>query len=112
MIGMSYIIKYFNRNNFKFFEWNNSYGNDNKNKYAKYFDKGDIYSNVFKDGSILMQFQQMKEKIDTNKCANNNNTFFIVFKNIPYDLFIMSLKESKYSANFINNWKSTVLLLY
>ena len=112
MIGMSYIIKYFNRNNFKFFEWNNSYGNDNKNKYAKYFDKGDIYSNAFKDGSILMQFQQMKEKIDTNKCANNNNTFFIVFKNIPYDLFIMSLKESKYSANFINNWKSTVLLLY
>ena len=112
MIGMSYIIKYFNRNNFKFFEWNNSYGNDNKNKYAKYFDKGDIYSNAFKDGSILMQFQQMKEKIDNNKCANNNNTFFIVFKNIPYDLFIMSLKESKYSANFINNWKSTVLLLY
>ena len=115
MIGMSYIIKYFNRNNFKFFLWNNSYGNDNKNQYAKYLDKGDIYSNEYKDGSILMQFEQMKEIIDNNICTNNNNnknTFFIVLKNLPYDLFLMSLKESTYLANFIKNWKSTILLLF
>ena len=55
MIGMSYIIKYLNKNNFKFFLWNNSYGNDNKRKYVKYLEKHDMNSSEYKDGSILMQ---------------------------------------------------------
>ena len=111
MIGMSYIIKYFNKNNFRFYLWNNSYGTDNKKQYAKYLEKGEINSNEYKDGSILMQYQKMKEIIDENIC-NKNNTFFIVLKNLPYDLFIMALKDYQYSANFIKNWKSTILLLY
>ena len=114
MIGMSYIIKYFNNNNFKFFLWNNSYGNDNKRKYIKYLEKYDINSNEYKDGSILMQYQEMKEFIEENIITNknDNNTIFIVLKNLPYDLFIMSLKENKYTSNFIKNWKSTILLFY
>ena len=113
MIGISYIIRYFNKNNFKFLLWNNSYGSDNKKQFAKFLEKGAINSNEHKDGSILMQYDQIKEDIDKIiHIKNNNNTFFIVLKNLPYDLFIMSLKESKYSANFIKNWKSTILLLY
>ena len=110
MIGMSYIIKYFNINNFKFYLWNNTYGNNNKKEYKKYLNKSEINSNEYKDGSILMEYQKLVDVIKENK--NKNNTFFIVLKNLPYDLFIMSLKENIYSANFVKNWKPIILLFF
>ena len=113
MIGMSYIIKYFNNKYFKFFVWNNSYGNDNKRHYAKYFEKDDINSNEYKDGSILMQYQKLKEIIEEHiNNRKNNIPLFIVLRNLPYDLFIMSLKDNLFTVNFVKNWKSTIILLY
>ena len=113
MIGISYIIKYFNQNNFKFHLWNNSFGNENKKHYAKYYEKGDINCIEYKDGTIFTEYEKMKSLIDVNICENNNkNTFFVVIKNLPYELFIMSLKDDKYSVNFIKSWKSTISLFY
>ena len=114
MIGISYIIKYFIEKNFKYYLWKNSYGNDNKKQYAKYFSKDEKFSAEYKDGSLLKEYQSMKEIIDNSFYINNNdeNSFFIVFKNLPYDLFILSLKDNKYTSNFLRNWKPTILLLF
>ena len=112
MIGISYIIKYFSEKNFKYYLWTNSYGNDNKKQFAKYFPKNEVNSAEYKDGSLLIEYQNMKEKIDNSFYTNNEGPFFIVFKNLPYDLFIMSLKDNKYTANFLRNWKQTILFIF
>ena len=109
MIGMSFIIKYFNNKNFKYFLWTNSYGKDNKKEFVKYFPKNEVSSEEYKEGSILREYQNLKERIDH---SSNKNPFFIVFKNLPYDLFSMSLKDNNYTANFLRNWKPTILLLF
>ena len=111
MIGMSYIIRYFNKNNFKFYLFQNTFGNDNKSNYKKYFNNDEY--NDFKDGSISPEYQKlfniMEGRYDNN---NNNNTYFIVLKNLPYELFLMALKDNSFSPNFIKNWKSTILLFF
>ena len=109
MIGMPFILKYFNEKNFKYFLWTNSYGKDNKKLFAKYFPKNEVNSEEYKEGSILKEYQNLKERIDN---SFNKNPFFIVFKNLPYDLFLMSLKGNNYTANFLRNWKPTILLLF
>ena len=109
MIGMPFIIKYFNNKNFKYFLWTNSYGKDNKKEFVKYFPKNEVSSEEYKEGSILREYQNLKERIDN---SSNKNPFFIVFKNLPYDLFLTSLKGNNYTANFLRNWKPTILLLF
>ena len=111
MIGMSYIIRYFNKNNFKFYLFQNTFGNDNKSNYKKYFNNDEY--NDFKDGSISPEYQKlfniMEGRYDNN---NNNNTYFIILKNLPYELFLMALKDNSFSPNFLKNWKSTILLFF
>jgi hypothetical protein len=113
MIGMSYIIRYFNKNNFKFFLFQNTFGNDNKSIYKKYFNNDEFYNtNDFKDGSILPEYQKLFDIMEEKYDNENNNTYFIILKNLPYELFLMALKDNSFSPNFIKNWKSTLLLFF
>ena len=112
MIGMSYIGRYFNDKNFEFFMWKNTYGNDNKKHYTKFFEKSKLNKNDNNDESIHQQYIVLKEIIEGNIINKNNKPFFIIFKNLPYDLFLMSLKNNAYTANFLKNWKPTLIKLF
>ena len=113
MIGISYIIRFFNKNNFKFFLFQNTFGNDNKSIYKKYFNNDEFYNtNDFKDGSILPEYQKLFDIMEERNENKNNNTYFIILKNLPYELFLMALKDNSFSPNFIKNWKSTILLFF
>ena len=113
MIGMSYIIRYFNKNNFKFFLFQNTFGNDNKSIYKKYFNNDEFYNtNDFKDGSISPEYQKLFDIMEDRYDNKNNNTYFIILKNLPYELFLLALKDNSFSPNFIKNWKSTILLFF
>jgi hypothetical protein len=52
----------------------------------------------------------MKENNNINR--ENNKTYFIVLKNLPYELFLMALKSNNFTPNFIKNWKSTILQFF
>ena len=113
MIGMSYIFIYFNKKNFKFFLFNQTFGNDNKSNYKKYLSNKELCSNDFKDGSILPLYQELFDIIkEKNLNKNNNYTYFVVMKNLPYELYLMSLKDKTYAPNFIKNWKPTILQFF
>ena len=114
MIGISYITRYFNNNNFKFMLFNNSFGVDNNTNFKKYLNKDELFSEDYKDGSILSFYQRIFNIMRENRSINrdNNKTFFIVLKNLPYELFLMALKSNNFTPNFIKNWKSTILQLF
>ena len=106
MIGMSYIVRYFNQNNFNFLLFNHTFGVDNKNNYKKYLTKEELYSDNYKDGSISTAFEKiffiMKGQNNTD-----NKTFFIVFKNMPDELYVKALNDIN-APNFLKNWKGTI----
>ena len=114
MIGISYITRYFNNNNFKFMLFNNSFGLDNNTNFKQYLNTDELFSEDYKDGSILSSYQRifniMREKNIINK--DNYKTFFIVLKNLPYELFLMALKSNNFTPNFIKNWKPTILQFF
>ena len=114
MIGMFNIIKYLKKNNFHIYIWNNSYGGENKNQYYKYIKKDERNCPIYKDGSIYMEYQKMKKFIENSSINSNNDndTYFVILRNLPYDLFKMSLKQNNYTINFIKNWKPIILLFF
>ena len=115
MIGLSYIVKYLENKHFNFYIWNNSYGRENNKENLKYYTKEEKKLIEFQDGSLFNEYQNMKDYIESNININrisNNNTYFVILRNLPYDLFIMSLKQNNYVANFIKNWKQTLLLFF
>ena len=108
MIGMSYITRYFNQNNFKFFLFSHSFGADNKKQFKKYLSNEQLCSDDFKDGSISSLFEKIFS-IMNEQNRIDNKTFFIVFKNLPYQLYLMALKDIIGTPNFIKNWKVTLV---
>ena len=115
MIGLSYIVKYLENKHFNFYIWNNSYGRENNKENLKYYTKEEKKLIEFQDGSLFNEYQNMKDYIESNININrisNDNTYFVILRNLPYDLFIMSLKQNNYVANFIKNWKQTLLLFF
>ena len=109
MIGISYIIRYFNKNNFKFFQFNHTFGIDNKTIYKKYLNNNELYSGDYKDGSIRIIYQKLFDIMEGRTGNEDNKTYFIVLKNLPYELFLMALKDNNYTPGFIKNWKTTIL---
>ncbi len=113
MIGISYIIRYFNKNNFKFYQFNHTFGIDNKEMYKKYLNKKELQSGDYKDGNIRIIYQKifdiMQGKAEGDSNSKNKLTYFIVCKNLPYELFLMALKDNNYTPSFIKNWKTTLL---
>ena len=105
MIGISYIIRFFNKKGFKFYLFSQTYGIDNKNNYKQYLNKDELYSDDYKNGSLsfsyLRLFEILKEEHDT--------TYFIILKNIPFDLFLLALKDNNFTPNFLKNWKPTIM---
>ena len=112
MIGLSYIIRYFNKYNFKFYQFNHTFGIDNKEIYKKYLNKKELNSGDYEDGNIRIKYQRLFDILqgkaeDSN--SKNKLTYFIVCKNLPYELFLMALKDNNYTPCFIKNWKTTLL---
>ena len=113
MIGMSYIIRYFNNNNFKFLLFNNSFGKDNNKHFRKYLNKEELFSEDYKDGSISSLYQKIFDIMrGNNNITRDNKTFFIIFKNLPYDLFLMALKQNNFTPDFLRNWEPTILQFF
>ena len=116
MIGMSYIIRYFNNHGFKFMLFNNSFGKENNISFRKYLNREEFFSEDFKDGSILLPYQRifaiMRNNYINNTKDSNNTTFFIIFKNLPYDLFLLALKKNNFTPNFIKNWEPTIMQFF
>ena len=116
MVGISYIIRYFNNNSFKFMIFNNSFGLDNNANFKRYLNKEELISEDYKDGSILSSYQRifniMRERNNNNIIEEKKSTYFIVLKNLPYELFLMALNSNNYTPNFIKNWKYTILLFF
>ena len=109
MIGMSYIIKYLDIKKFSFNLFRHSLGdidskmnsqNSSRKKYNYQTSNNEIemkYKRIFDiiDGEIVLQEDESK-------------SHFIIFRNLPIDLFIMSLKEGQFVPKFVKSWKKTI----
>ena len=111
MIGVSYIIHYFHKKNFKFYQFNQTFGIDN-DKYKKYLNNYELDSDDYKAGSIAADYQKIFNIMQGKYEEEKKNTFFIVFKNLPYELFYMALKKNSFVPDSIKIWEKVILKFF